>query len=521
MKQFFKSKIEDGQIVNFIFIVFSIASIAWSLYFARATITLPYQIGFREGQPQVLTQMLLDGENPYTFDNQPLAYNVYSISYSAAVLPFASLFGNTIHIHRLVTFVFIFLSTLLGFGVVYKSNKNFAYALICASFIMIGFMGRGGLGSAPSAMGTFLFYSALFIPFLKSFDKISLWISLFFALWAFYTKAYFVLSFGIVFAYVFLFISKRKAFSYFISFFTLLMISAVVIRLIFPLYFINSIGGNISNTFRTFENLYEQVVDLLRYFFPLIIATFLMLKFTSRAENPLPIKDWKIKDIFNASWSAPVFTGQMNYFLFAFLTAFFVYITFLATHVGNYLTYAYEMVLPPFFFWLFTKFEFKRWIGTITALLIIFNLTYWQNITLNPNMLEQRNSTEWQKLYAFIKPSLKILSTPIVTSRLIELGITPVDSGQTDYYYFMKPYPDYAWFGPPYAEFYAHGEAYAQSINEAIKNQEYDLIITAKDVDVFYDSRLITQYYSLEKQLILYMNQTEQKWVAQIWKPNK
>lgn len=518
---FLKSKIENGQIAKIIFLFGASASILWSLYFARVTISMPYQIGFREGQPQVLTQMLLDGKNPYTFENQPLAYNVYSISYNLAVFPFAAWFGNTLRIHRVVTFFFIFLSTLVGFWVVYRTKRVLALSFVCIAFIMIGFMGRGGLGSAPSTMGTFLFLMALLIPFLRSFDKTGLFLSALFALWAFYTKAYFVLSFGIVFAYLFLFISIRRAISYFLTFLSLLLISAIVVRITFPLYFINSIAGNISNTFRTFENLYEQMQDLLKYFFPIMLVALILLKFTPQEKTKQLFANWSIKNIFNLAWEKPVFENQPNYFLFAFLVAFFIYISVLATHVGNYLSYAYEMALPVFFFWFFTRFEFKKMIGTISALIIVFNLGYWQNITLHPQMLEQRNSVEWENLYSFIKPSMKILNTPVVTSRLIELGITPLDSGQTGYYYFMIPYPDYAWFGPSYAEFYANGQAYTNSINEAIKNQEYDLIITSKDVDVFYDLNLIAEYYSITKQLVIYMYQTDQKWVAQIWKPTK
>jgi hypothetical protein len=293
----------------------------------------------------------------------------------------------------------------------------------------------------------------------------------------------------------------------------------VIVRIVLPLYFVNSIGGNISNTFRTFENLAEQMQDILRYFFPLMISTFLLMKFSVPQEKPSFVLSWNVKDIL--SWDKPVFKIPANYFFFSFFVTFFIYVTFLASHVGNYLTYAYEMVLPLFFFWFFTTFEFKRSLGILIAVLIVFNLGYWQLISLNPQMLEQRNSAEWEKLYSFIKPSMKILNSPVVTSRLIELGITPIDSGQTDYYYFMKPYPDYPWFGSSYSEFYENGQAYTKSINEAIKNKEYDIIITTKDVDVFYDLNLIKEYYSMTKELVIYMNQTEQKWVAQIWKPFK
>ena len=45
----------------------------WFVYFAIATIFMPYPIEYREGVSQVLTQLLLDGENPFSAANQPLA----------------------------------------------------------------------------------------------------------------------------------------------------------------------------------------------------------------------------------------------------------------------------------------------------------------------------------------------------------------------------------------------------------------------------------------------------------------
>jgi hypothetical protein len=147
------------------------------------------------------------------------------------------------------------------------------------------------------------------------------------------------------------------------------------------------------------------------------------------------------------------------------------------------------------------------------------NLSIWQYITTNPQMLTERNSVEWQKLYSYLKPGMKILNSPTITSRLVELGIQPVDSGQTDYYYTMKPYPENTLLGPSFEEFQKDGEEYTQEINQSIASREYDLIVTSKDVEVFYDLDLIAQHYERVDQFILHMPATEQKWVVQVWEP--
>jgi len=517
-----KPGLEDVPWAYVFLLIGAVISIGWSLYFASRIMSIPYEIGFREGQPQVLTQMLLRGENPYIFANQPLGYYVYGIGYNAVVLPFAKIFGNTIHIHRLVTFMFILLSTTTGFWIVFRQRRKIPLALVCSAFIMIAFMGWGGLGSAPTSMGTFLFLMALFIPYIRSFDSAGLVISAVFSLLAFHTKAYFVLSFGIVAMYLFLFVSKKKALRYGALFLILFGVSFALIRIVFPLYFIFVIYGNASNTFRTFERLYTQLFWLAVYFSPALILTAIMF-WGESGENKKTsgFSDFTRArhDIFDID--RPFFEMHPDYFLYAFIMSLLAFVVILGSHVGNYLAYSYEMVVPTFLFWFLINYDQKKVFQGFSAAAILLNLFCWQYITLNPQMLDQRNATGWEKLFAYIKPSMNILNSPVVTSRMVELGMLPVDGGQTDVSYLMKPYPFTALMGPPYEEYHKNDLEYTKLINDSIKRKSYDLIITTKDVTVFYDLDLIAKNYKLINQLILYMPQTEQKWVAQVWEPIK
>lgn len=498
-----------------LFIGGSLLSLLWSLYFARVTLIIPYQIGIREGTPQVLTAMLMNGENPYIFENQPLAYNVYSIGYSAVVLPFAMLFGNTLHIHRWVSFVFILLSTASGFGLVFHYTRKFSLALIASAFIIVGFLGRGGIGSAPTAMGNFLFWAAALFPFVLSFNRKSLAISAVLALAGFYTKAYFALAFGVVATYLFLFESKRKAVGYGAFFLGLFVISFIAMRNIFPLYFVNVIFGNISNTFRTFKHFYMQIAWLAVYFSPLILFVIFMLRKKSNNGLPQTRLAFDIRD-----WDRPFLDAKPDYLLYMFVFCLAVFVTILASHVGNYLSYAYELVLPVFLFWLFIQID-RRHFATPASLLILLNLFVWQFITLNPQMLSQRTSYEWERMFALINPSMKILNSAVITSRLVELGIEPVDSGQTDYFYTMKPYANLPLLGPSYEEFNNDGLEYQAAVNASIAAGEYDLIVTTKDVDTFYDLDLVEANYEMVAQFILHMQQSEQKWVVRVWEPGR
>jgi len=509
--------LKNFRVSTLIFLLGAALSLAWSLYFERAILATPYQIGYREGAPQVITQMLINGQNFSTFEYQPLGYNAYGLGYHAAVLPFAMTFGNTLFIHRAVSFIFILLSTAVGFWVVFHQRCNAALALINSAFIMVAFMGWGGVGSAPTTMGTFLFLAATFIPFIWSFNNKSLILSAILALIAFHTKAYFVLSFGIVAAYLFLFISKKKAIGYGILFLALFAIAFAVIRVAYPLYFINIIHGNASNTFRTFERLYTQLFWLTVYFLPALLLTGSMLwnESQTRKNASSPARaGFNLPDL-----SKPLINIRPDYLLHAFIVSLSAFVLILGSHIGNYLAYSYELVVPTFLFWFFVNFDQKRTLTVISASLIVINLFYWQYITLNPQMLAQRSSVEWKKVFSYLDPSLNILNSPTLASRMIELGMMPVDSGQTDVYYLMDSYPFNALMGPSYEEYFNDGIAYTDAINASISAREYDLIITTKDVDVFYDVNLIVEHYEMIDQLILYMPATEQKWVAEVWEP--
>ena len=87
----------------------ALISVLWSIYFSLVTILIPYQIEYREGTAQVLTGFFLRAENPFVLESQPLAMNNYGLGYNLVVLPFAALFGNTLLVHRSVTFVFVLL----------------------------------------------------------------------------------------------------------------------------------------------------------------------------------------------------------------------------------------------------------------------------------------------------------------------------------------------------------------------------------------------------------------------------
>lgn len=498
----------------------AIASIVWSIYFSVVTIFIPYQIEFREGTALVLTKILMGGGNPFRFENQPLGMTNYGLGYNLAVLPFAMLLGNTLVVHRTVTFVFIVFASLVVFLSLNKSSKEPALALACSAFVVIGLIANGGIGAFPSAMGAFLFYAAILVPFARSFDKTGLIVGILASLASFYTKPYFILGFGIVASYLFLFVSKKSSLLYVVRFLFLFVISFLIVRSIFPLYFINTIVGNISNTYRTFEHLAEQLVLLLRNFYPaLILALLVLVKWLFSERKKFSFGREKGTTFNFAIWDQPLIAYSVDYIFYSLACSLLAFLFVLGPHVGTDMYYAYQLVVPLFFYWLFQKVNLGTKFSNAIALVIIFNLYIFAHKTIGPDVLRQEDPKKWMRLINVIASSSNTLNSPAVASNVVELGLNPVDSGQTIYYYAVAPYPQYALIGPSYDAFQSNGVKYIQSIDDSVKRQEFDLVMTTDGESSFYHEGLLDGYYAIDSSIVIKMPQTSRTWKIFLWRP--
>lgn len=496
-------------------------SIAWSIYFSLVTISIPYQIEYREGTAQVLTGFFLRWENPFVLESQPLAMNNYGLGYNLIVLPFAALLGNTLLVHRSVTFVFVLLSALLGFSVAYKKTRNNSLALTYAAFIMIGLIGHGGIGAFPSALGTFLFLVAIFAPFLRSFDLISLIISILTSLMAFYTKPYFLLAFGIVSSYLFLFVSKRKSALYSLAFIIAFALLAFAVSYMFPLYFINTIIGNVSNTHMTFENLFIQLRDLFFFFYPVLflVSIFLTIDLFDKRFQKEPRLN-RFESLFNFSkWNSPLIDHPVHFLLYSFICSFLVFLFVLGPHIGNYMNYAYQLLIPTFFCWFFQEITFKGKMEYVFAVAVLFNLFAWGGEVLSPDMLKQKDSKEWTRLFEYVHSSTMILNSPAIVSEMVKFGQIPMDSGQTSYFYLVKPFSDSLLVNIPYDKFHRDGIRYVSLIDQRVEKQKFDLLILTKEKATFFHSKRLSDYYMKVDELKLEMPQTYQTWTMVVWVP--
>lgn len=499
----------------------AILSILWSVYFMYRVVRIPHQITTLEGAAGVHTWFFLRGENPYTLENQPIGITLYGAMYNLVVLPFAARFGNTLAVHRAVNFVFILLSAAVFFFVVLRERRNHLSALACSAFAIIslaGVQGLGGISAYPAPTGAFFFIAAIFAPFLFSFDAKSLVLSVFLALAGFYTKPYFLLSFGIVASYVFFFVSPKKGLIYGLSFSAAALLSILAVKRVFPLYFVDVIWANVSQSRRVLEHLLAQLQSLTLTFLPLLVVIALGLVVDGikmGGKNPAKRAD----GIKISRWNEPLFGYSPGYIFYAFGIALLAFVTILGWHAPNPFGYAYQLVAPLFVCWAFGRLMPENKMNLLASLLIVVNLFAWQSSIMSPEYLKEKSRDEWTRLLAYLDGTESIIHPPLMVTEVMARGFPPMDSGQTVIFFTIQPYPDTLLTDISYERVRRDGYGHTTSINRRIENHRYDVIISVKDKAQFFNPWILEQNYTLVDEIVIEMNMGGTH-TLQVWKPN-
>jgi hypothetical protein len=506
--------------IHFAFWGIAIALFFWFFYFSISTVLMPFPIEYREGVAQVMTQILLKGGNPFSLEYHPLAMNNYGIGYYLVVFPFARLFGNTLPIHRAVSFCCLLANLLLIAGTIWSRTKDILTAFLGGFIIAVTLAGLGGLGAFPGAMGTFLFLAAIIIPFLCSFRPSGLIASALISIAAYHTKPYFIIGFGIVAAYVFMFVSKRKGVLYSLLFMLAFSIVFIGVRVRSDAYFIDTLVSNLSNTQLSSVHMLIQLSEMCLEFLPTIVLAGILLFLNLPASKPTPTPQtgllWRVNF---SEWNTAWLCMPVNYFAFAFVVCFLIFVYPLGMHLGNYMNYAYQILLPPFILWVLSALNRKSRVSVIAFGLLLINIMSMEYILLHPDFLRQKESAGWNKLYQCINDYQRVVNSPVMASTLIERGSLPTDSGQTQYYFQIKPYSEWKFIGPGYETIEGNAIAYHSTLQDAVRSQQFDGIFITQRATNLLPPALIDEYYVRVDTITLDMPQTHQTWDIEIWEP--
>jgi hypothetical protein len=496
---------------------------AWLLYFSLATMVMPDQIEYREGAAQVVTQLLLEGRNPFALENQPLGMTNYGILFSLTAWPLAMAFGNTLILHRAITIAFLLLSAYVVGRTAFFASKQAVLSLAAAILAAAALATRGGLGAYPSSMGAFFFLSATAVPYLRGFDRRGLLLSGVLCLLALYSKPYFVLGFAIVAGYAFLFVSKKSGLLYGLGFAAAAGISALLVRETLPLYFYDTVFSNLAHTAEpdpghVTRQLRQFAVELL----PLIVAglmlgaTRLAARRTEARVAPRLVNWAQVR-----APEKPLFALPVHYFAWASVCTLLAFVLILGPHPENYMNYLYQLLLPMFLLWLAEALRRQHALMPVVNALLLLNLTVFSLARLAPADLQQPTESHgaWAALYRHMDACEVPLNSPTTAAYLVQHDKWPIDSGHTEYFFGAQPYPGMSWFGPEPEVIDGIGTGFLRDLRAAVAHGDFDCITLARHSAWPRNLPLERGGYTLADSVMVSMAQTDQTWQIDIWLP--
>lgn len=403
-------------------------------------ISYPYQVEYREGAHYLVSVALSKGHFPFTLANQPDLSYMYGIVYPLISSFFIQLFGDNISILRVISALSILISTLyfVRYNLKLKVRSSQVF-LSCILFYGINLF-LCIPSARPDALGYLFFILSVFIPFQYSFSKKSLLISLIFALFAFYTKPYFLLSFLIVGSYLFLFESIIRGIKYLGTYIFTLLASMVLMERFLDVYFLGTLGIQFSESVYDFNHMLTQTSfffkDLFLYL-SIVFFTYLIVRlFRNRflLASTIDTSPFWFDTFLNLrDFKKPFITNKfkLHFNLYVFIVSFILLTFKLGGHTGQFGVYYIQFLLFPFLAYLNTIFnhqEFKK----VVFIHLLFLITLYQFTNLLPvNKIQDLNKA--QNFFNRIQPNEDVLASPAVASFLINKNKKVYLSGLTEY----------------------------------------------------------------------------------------
>jgi hypothetical protein len=530
-------------IKKIILIAFSLLLSYFGVHLLRyhyLVVTHPYPLEYSEGAMLLTTDMLLHGENPYALENMPVAMNVYGIVYHFVVYPFARLWGATFLVHRAVSAVFILLSCIFFFVILRRHGINKLYSLSAVLILYASLLYRYTSISKPDGFGFFLFLLSAFIAYLMQYSTLSLVISVFLGILAFYTKAYFVLPIPYLAFYLFLFVSKKKAILYGMLAFLLLATTALIVNQIFETYFVNTFFNHINVAANDLKQLRAQLEFFSLYnsgILLVLIVYSLLFVFdkvpSDSLRNPRleTVKQRPVKWINVFHFDEPLFRVNFSFPLYCFIFSFAIFYFKLGRHYGNLMTYAYQLITPFFLICAYSlsvqplrdiRLVKRRDIYNYSLLLPCILISLY---LLSSSATSLRNSPEWtdvrdwQRAEQITRSYKNIMNSRVLASLLLAQDKPLYDTGQTEFFQYSH-YP-YEWLDGlllSNRELSMQWTAYENSIHLAVEREEFDAVIIAPSEHRSYLANL-EKHYTMIDTIELCMFHTAQCLQLEIWRP--
>ncbi len=488
-------------------------------------IVFPYADILREAALISNTWALVHHLNPFSFDLQPEYTNVYGIVYPMFVAPFASIFGVTPLIHRVVTGLFLWGCCAIIFLVLRKRKVDLLLNLWCQLMLYASLVypGTSSPCADPALTGLFFMLLTIFVPFFFEYSLLSLFFGLIFGLLAFYAKPYFLLALPILASYLFFFVSKKKGLGFIVIAIGSLLASVIIMNHLFPAYFDNTFftHKNPAKEWASMERLTSQLHSYITLHLGIFILTAGILFYRLWQSNI--VMSFKISSIYLhltnifqiKKRNEPLFRFSLPIEVYAGICSLMVLLLMLGKHSGATLWYFFQL-LSPFLVMciaqIVSSFAFWSWAAIP---FLIFNLH-----VLTATLDFPKNPEGWSHVKELLETKKNIYGSPLIATTLIEQNKTIYDNGLT-YVFGWGAARKGIWkyLLKEDERVYKAMILYDQKLGDKIANKEFDLVMIQSCSPAVCEA--LNRYYRLIGFFPIYAPQDRISYSTGVWLPNE
>jgi hypothetical protein len=457
-----------------------------------------YPLEYRENAMVLFTRLMTEGHNPYSLELRPVNINVYGIGYHWAVFPFAKVIGCTAPLHRAVS-VFFVVATCIALGwAIRRDGVPILFSAVGALLLFIH-LGQGlSIVARPDSLGLFLFFTSLAIPFCFHFSRASLAISIGLSILGFLTKPYFLLSWGLVPAYVFFFVSKRRGIWTGVAAIVALLGTVVLIHRIYECYFTETFIVPLNASNRRWGHLQETgssflllnwglVLLLLR---PVVAGVFLRRR--EWTGDGVVEQSRRLFDFVNLD--KPLLGRTISIPAAVLICDGLVMVLLLGLHPGNGILY-YHQLLTPFLIWtVFRQFRADWRRQGLSILLITLNLTF---VSGRTPRLPGDYTKEWKTIEELLAAKKEIFAAPHLAHILARQNKPVYDTGMTEYHRAALDRNPFS-ISSAYRQ---RAEAYREELTDKVRQQKFDLIVITPGLGRAFPLMELRTHYVLQDTL--------------------
>ncbi len=487
-----------------------------------ALIEHPYQVELREGASLFQAKSWAEGVNPYLLENQPWYADNFGLMYPLVAQPFIKLFGLNLFSMRLLSAIAIFLSMVLVFLALFRQKAGWVFSFAGTVIFYACVLYYVTPICRADALATFFFVASVILPVLFRFSNWVLLLSGILAILSFYTKQYGILGFPIILAYMFLFVSMRKALIQALSFGILLAVSMWWVATIYPCYFYNTTASMAFATDNNFEYSWMQMELMLFRYLPglffLVMGTFGLLFYEYRRANTR-IATASIVLNFK-KFNSGLFASNMNPYLFAFIVLFMLLLLKLGGNQGTFMSYHFQLLA---FLWLIVAISFAakpKGLPGLQIPLLAYAVFTSTTLITSTGFFKQADKAGWEKAIALIKENKQVLNDQSLATEMMYAGKdTLYNTGLVEYFFRSTVNENFNKTFPFTQKLIAQGDAFKKLVRQNVREKKFDVLLLNDENDWIVAGFPVNKYYTITDSLYLDMYHTSQHWKIDVWKP--